>query len=74
MNRLPVVSSNIASVGWEDGTLEVEFNHGAVYQYEHVPLDVAFMVATGAIDASVGRTFHRLIRTQPYVYQRTYRQ
>jgi KTSC domain len=48
MNRRPVTSSNVASVGWEQddredddtttGTLEVEFRSGHVYQYAGVPL------------------------------------
>lgn len=39
MNRVPVSSSNLASVGYdpETLTLEVEFLHGGVYQYFDVP-------------------------------------
>jgi hypothetical protein len=44
MNKHFVSSSHVASVGWEAseddpkvGTLEVEFNDGAVYQYNDVP-------------------------------------
>ena len=39
MQRTPVVSSNIASVGYDDttATLEVEFRDGSVYQYFDVP-------------------------------------
>lgn len=39
MNRTPVTSSNIASIGYDPGsmTLEVEFKNGAVYQYFDVP-------------------------------------
>lgn len=37
MNRTPVTSSNIASMGYDDGTMEVEFNNGGVYQYKDVP-------------------------------------
>lgn len=37
MERQPVSSSNIASIGYEDGTLEVEFLNGSVYQYFDVP-------------------------------------
>lgn len=35
MERTPVKSSNIASVGYETDsqTLEIEFNNGTVYQY-----------------------------------------
>lgn len=39
MNRVPVTSSNVASVGFdpESGTLEVEFHNGSIYQYFDVP-------------------------------------
>jgi hypothetical protein len=44
MDRHSVSSSHVAAVGWEaeeedskTGTLEVEFNDGAVYQYQDVP-------------------------------------
>src|SRR5690606_37210664 len=40
--RIPVVSSNIASVGYDakKKLLEIEFHHGAVYQYFDVPENV----------------------------------
>lgn len=53
MNRTPVVSSNVASVGYDDdnSTLEIEFNNGAVYQY----FDVSRIVYDGLMSAdSVG--------------------
>ena len=39
MNRTPVTSSNLASVGYDPNslTLEVEFKNGSVYQYFDVP-------------------------------------
>ncbi len=39
MNRTPVQSSNLASVGYDPSTstLEVEFLNGRVYQYFGVP-------------------------------------
>lgn len=39
MNRNPVSSSNLASIGYdaESLVLEVEFNNGRVYQYFDVP-------------------------------------
>lgn len=44
MNRRPVTSSNVSSVGWQPaeddpsvGTLEVQFHSGHVYQYDRVP-------------------------------------
>jgi len=50
VNRIPVVlSSNVASVGYDPKTqtLEVEFHNGTVYQYFDVPQSVydAFMSA-----------------------------
>lgn len=40
MDRTPVSSSNIASIGYDEDsqTLEVEFKDGSVYQYSGVPL------------------------------------
>lgn len=40
MNRIPVVSSNLASIGYENGILEIEFKSGSVYQYSGVPVFV----------------------------------
>jgi hypothetical protein len=39
MQRIPVSSSNVDSVGYDEdsGTLEVEFKNGTVYQYFDVP-------------------------------------
>lgn len=39
MNREPVVSSNVAAIGYDEPsqTLEVEFTNGAIYQYYNVP-------------------------------------
>jgi len=49
MERISVSSSNIASVGWEDGILEVEFTNGGVYQYQGVPEDIyAGLMASGS--------------------------
>jgi KTSC domain len=38
MDRLPVSSSNLASIGYDEAgqVLEVEFRHGGVYQYDGV--------------------------------------
>ena len=33
MDRKPVDSSNIRSVGWENGVLEVEFKNYSIYHY-----------------------------------------
>jgi hypothetical protein len=66
MEREPVTSSNISSVGYEPASqvLEVEFTNGSVYSYEGVPPEVH----RGLVDApSVGSAFHSMIRDQ-YTY------
>ncbi|WP_080962172.1 KTSC domain-containing protein [Chromobacterium subtsugae] len=42
MQRHSVMSSNVESIGYDEGsqTLEVEFKNGAVYQYFDVPEQV----------------------------------
>lgn len=42
MERIPVESSNIASIGFDEdsSTLEVEFHSGTVYQYFDVPIGI----------------------------------
>lgn len=42
MDRTPVQSSNLASVGYSQSsrTLEVEFKGGSVYHYFEVPADI----------------------------------
>ena len=42
MKRQAVESSNIASIGYDEKNqiLEIEFNHGGVYLYMDVPLDI----------------------------------
>jgi hypothetical protein len=52
VNRRPVASSNISSIGWEDGVLEVEFNSGHLYEYADVP-EALYQEALGA--DSVGK-------------------
>jgi hypothetical protein len=48
-NRIPVDSSNINSIGYdeESSTLEIEFHSGAIYQY----FDVSFPVYDGLMEA-----------------------
>jgi hypothetical protein len=61
MTRHPVKSSNLKSVGYDSktGTLEVEFNSGAVHQYHGVlpHLHTKLMAAK-----SPGSYFHAEIR------------
>jgi len=61
MNRVPVDSSNIASVGYNDNTntLEIEFNSGHLYQYFDVPKNIYDELL---IADSVGKYFHNHIK------------
>lgn len=37
MQMIPVNSSNLRAVGYEDGRLYVEFHSGSLYYYDNVP-------------------------------------
>ncbi len=66
MNMLPVSSSNIESVGYENGTLYIRFHSGGLYSYQNVPV----AVYQGLMSASSkGRYFHSNIKGA-YVYRR----
>lgn len=61
MQRQPVNSSNLYSVGYDfdTSTLEVEFRDGSIYQYPNVPAQVY----EGLMNAgSHGQYFHRHVR------------
>lgn len=67
MERIPVSSSNLASVGYDldSAVLEVEFNHGGVYQYTGVPEDVYL----GLMNAgSHGKYFDQYVKKARYPY------
>ena len=62
MNRIPVKSSNLKSVGYDEAEkiLEVEFlNKGAIYQYSRVPKAVYEALINAS---SIGGYFNRNIR------------
>ncbi|NIV36741.1 MAG: KTSC domain-containing protein [Anaerolineae bacterium] len=62
MNREPVTSSFIKSIGWEETLmLEIEFSNGDVWQYHGVPPDMweGFRIAE-----SHGEFFHTYIKDQ----------
>jgi hypothetical protein len=69
MNRTPVASSDLRSVGYDAGRclLEIEFVSGTVYQYSAVPESVFNGLMTAA---SKGRYFNQVIRKGPYPYVR----
>jgi hypothetical protein len=61
MQRTPLTSSHLASVGHDPdtNTLEVEFKSGKVYQYTGVPRsDFQKLISM----PSSGNAFHRVIR------------
>lgn len=66
MGMIPVVSSNVESIGYDEGTqiLRVKFLTGAIYEYKNVPL----MEFEQLKDApSVGSYLNRNIaRNYPY--------
>jgi hypothetical protein len=69
MNRVPVSSSNIAEVGFEEnsGTLEILFHNNSLYHYYGVPESVY----QGLISASsVGGYLHQHVKgVYPYEQQ-----
>lgn len=69
MERIPVESSNLASVGYDSDslTLEIEFNSGGIYQYFTVPQDVYHGLMSAG---SKGSYFHQNIKLAGYPYQR----
>lgn len=71
MNRTPVSSSHLASIGYEPAsqTLEVEFRGGAIYQYFAVPADVYDgLVAASDAGGSVGKYFDLHVKKAGYRY------
>lgn len=69
MEREPVESSNIRSIGYSesDQILEIEFHSGSVYIYHDVPADVHASLITAD---SIGSHFHYTIKLGPYRYER----
>ena len=69
MNRTPVSSSNLASVGYDAGTrtLEIEFLGGSIYQYSGVPEAVYRGLMTAS---SHGSYFDAHVKKAGYAYRR----
>lgn len=64
MNMVPVVSSDIASVGYENGVLYIQFRSGGLYQYTGVPASVYESLMSAS---SHGKYFHAFIKNvYPY--------
>ncbi len=58
MQRAQVQSSMIKSVGWENGTLEVEFSNGKIYTYPATEQEHKEMMAA----ESIGKHFNQHIK------------
>lgn len=68
MDRRPVVSSNLKSVGWQTRMMEIEFHGDRVYLYTAVPEEV-FLGLLAA--PSKGKYFHLHVKKgKPYKYYR----
>ena len=69
MERIPVQSSDLASVGYDTNnmTLEIEFHSSGIYQYFGVPPEIH----EGLLNAgSKGRFFNQHIKNAGYSYSR----
>ena len=69
MERQSVVSSNIASLGYDPDSrvLEVEFKRGDVYQYLDVPETVYQRLLRAT---SVGRAFQAIVKGGGYQFRK----
>lgn len=66
MNMIPVSSSDLSSVGYENGTLYIAFHSGGLYSYSGVPEHIY----SALLDApSKGKFFHANIKNV-YAYRR----
>lgn len=67
MNRTPVSSSMIASIGYDVNAqrLEVEFKRGAVYEYFEVPEEIYLNLLSAE---SVGKYFDAAVKKGGYGY------
>lgn len=73
MNRTPVSSSNVASIGYDPTTqtLEVGFKNGSVYQYSGVPATIYVgLMETDKVGASVGSYLNVNVKKAGYPYAR----
>ena len=66
INKQAVISSNISSVGWDNGVMEVTFTNGSTYQAENVP-ETEFKNLIAA--KSVGKYFNANLK-QAFVFKK----
>ena len=67
MQREPVSSSSIASVGYDEATstLEIEFHNGRIYQFRGVPPQMAVALRAAP---STGAYFNKYVRNGGYEF------
>jgi hypothetical protein len=67
VQREPVSSSSIASVGYDEAarTLEIEFHNGRIYQFHNVPRQMAAALRAAP---SAGAYFNKYVRNGPYAF------
>lgn len=66
MTRQNIVSTNLKSIGYEGGTLEVEFKTFSIYQYYNVPENIYF----GLLNAVSKGTFLNTYIKDRYRYRK----
>ena len=69
MQSTYVNSSNIQRIGWNRGKLFIRFNSGVSYSYDAPHQTYALLESAEREDGSVGKTFHRFVRSK-YRYER----
>jgi DNA polymerase-3 subunit epsilon len=67
IKRKPVQSSNLKSVGYLEGVLEVEFVNGGIYQYDKVSAELYDELITAK---SIGSLFHEKFVKTKYAYRK----
>ena len=67
MDRAPIASSSIASVGYDEAsrTLEIEFHNGRIYQFFGVPPQMAQALRAAP---STGAYFNKYLRNGGYEF------
>ena len=72
MIRIPVVSTDVLSLGFSGTTLEVHFKRNdAIYQYHGVPETLYQLLLDATADGqSVGGFLAREVKKQGYKYER----
>lgn len=66
MQMISVDSSNLSSVGYENGNLYIRFHHGGLYCYHNVPEDIY----RGLLSANSKGKYHAAYIKNSYSFSR----